>query len=823
MRLLWVVLLGLTAAGRLAGAQCEQVVEGVGYAAFGLPQTAMASWHEDRETRLACAGMAGGLGAVAVRRNGAWEVLGGGFVGQVSALVEFQGKLIAAGNFQKVGSVNAARIAAWNGTAWEALGAGLVGEAYSLAVYQGELFVGGNLSQAGGLPVAGLAAWNGSQWRALPSAGSPSVYSLRSFGGSLIAGGATFTVGGKSCSVASFDGTGWTALGAGPSGSVLALEEYGGALIAGTDSSTVANVYQWSGGAWQVVGDGVRGRVSALRSFGGRLFAGGKVSFSNSGTAFMLIASWDGVQWAPAGMGENAIGSINDAVYCMGESEGTLVAGGQLANWPYVGRWGARWTGAEWVSLEPALQAGKFVMGTWNGRFAAAGDFVRVGDQRVNYAMSWSGEKWEPAGDGLWSKATAVGEYQGKLIVGGGAPRSESPVNSVVSAWDGTNWGVLGDLIANSISCFTQYGGELVAIGQISPSGTINARGVAAWDGALWHGFGNGLTGNDLRAGCEFAGKLFVGGSGALAVVSGSAASNIIAWNGAAWEKVGGGVTGAVNALTVWNGKLIVGGQMTMAGATPVANAAAWNGSGWEAMNAPGAVSQLFVYRGSLIALIGSSVMRWNGAAWEATAFSSLGQIAVLGGEIGGYGIASIGFIGRHDLPRYVSGEPMIPTQPRDPVAYCGTSAEIRVIVDNVGTNTPTYKWRKGTTELSDGPTGTGSTLVGVHSAHLRIENVGVADAGGYDVIVENSCGSAISTAATVRPDCCPADLNDDGVVDGADFSIFVAAYNMLDCADAAMPAGCPSDMNRDGVVDDSDFSVFLVGYDEMVCGGGSV
>jgi len=64
----------------------------------------------------------------------------------------------------------------------------------------------------------------------------------------------------------------------------------------------------------------------------------------------------------------------------------------------------------------------------------------------------------------------------------------------------------------------------------------------------------------------------------------------------------------------------------------------------------------------------------------------------------------------------------------------------------------------------------------------------------------------------------CFADLNEDDVVEDADFSIFVVAYNILDCADAAMPAHCPSDLNRDGLVDDADFVVFVKAYNELLC-----
>ncbi|MBY0112007.1 MAG: hypothetical protein K2Y21_04240 [Phycisphaerales bacterium] len=65
----------------------------------------------------------------------------------------------------------------------------------------------------------------------------------------------------------------------------------------------------------------------------------------------------------------------------------------------------------------------------------------------------------------------------------------------------------------------------------------------------------------------------------------------------------------------------------------------------------------------------------------------------------------------------------------------------------------------------------------------------------------------------------CPADLNSDGLIDDADFSIFAVAYDILDCADPAMPALYPADLNRDALVDDADFGIFVVAYNDVICG----
>ncbi|MGH7244989.1 MAG: PEP-CTERM sorting domain-containing protein [Phycisphaerales bacterium] len=62
----------------------------------------------------------------------------------------------------------------------------------------------------------------------------------------------------------------------------------------------------------------------------------------------------------------------------------------------------------------------------------------------------------------------------------------------------------------------------------------------------------------------------------------------------------------------------------------------------------------------------------------------------------------------------------------------------------------------------------------------------------------------------------CNGDINHDGFVDDADFSLFVGAYNELLCS--VTPVCCPADLNVDGLVDDADFSIFVVGYNELVC-----
>ena len=98
------------------------------------------------------------------------------------------------------------------------------------------------------------------------------------------------------------------------------------------------------------------------------------------------------------------------------------------------------------------------------------------------------------------------------------------------------------------------------------------------------------------------------------------------------------------------------------------------------------------------------------------------------------------------------------------------------------------------------------------YSARIETANAGFGSA--TSII---GCDRATSATIATRA-ACAGDLNADSLVDDADFVIFAAAYNILDCADPGMPAGCPADLNADTFVDDADFVLFASAYNELVC-----
>jgi hypothetical protein len=289
---------------------------------------------------------AGGLDVNFISRwNGEeWKSLSYGFGGNpngggtIYALTVFNNELIAGGNFMKASGVDANRVARWDGNNWQSLGSGLSRPPYyasvrSLTVYNNELIAGGDFNLAGGIEANGVAGWNGSTWHSFGGGirrgvqGSYGVRALTVYKGQLIAGGDFNVADGVDVNgITRWDGSGWQPLGSGVYGtrfSVIALIDYDGKLIVGGSFSKAGgidanNIASWDGNSWQPLGGGFSGWVYALTVYNGRLIAGG--AFSKTG--INRISWWDGNDWQPFGSGTDNI------VSAMTNYRGDLIAGG---------------------------------------------------------------------------------------------------------------------------------------------------------------------------------------------------------------------------------------------------------------------------------------------------------------------------------------------------------------------------------------------------------------------------------------------------------------------------------------------------------------
>jgi len=61
-----------------------------------------------------------------------------------------------------------------------------------------------------------------------------------------------------------------------------------------------------------------------------------------------------------------------------------------------------------------------------------------------------------------------------------------------------------------------------------------------------------------------------------MTTAGGEAANHIAAWDGSSWEAVGTGMNGQVKSLTVYDNKLLAGGEFDSAGGVSSNHIAAW-------------------------------------------------------------------------------------------------------------------------------------------------------------------------------------------------------------------------------------------------------
>lgn len=151
-----------------------------------------------------------------------------------------------------------------------------------------------------------------------------------------------------------------------------------------------------------------------------------------------------------------------------------------------------------------------------------------------------------------------------------------------------------------------------------------------------------------------------------------------------------------------------------------------------------------------------------------------------------------------------VNTAPAVTAQPQYQPLIVGSPAAFNVVAS--GSPPPGYQWRKNASPLSNG-----GNISGATAATLTINPVGLGDAGNYDVVMTNQCGTATSSSA---PFWRKGDMNCDGQVNGADITGFVLALLNPSAYAAAYPScyTLNADMNGDLSPNNADVQAFVNG-----------
>ena len=516
-------------------------------------------------------------------------------------------------------------------------------------------------------------------------------------------------------------------------------------------------------GQWLPGSAGFDDEIRALAPYQGQLVVAGE--FDNApGIAAEQIVRWNGVSWS--GMNADRISSPRALrVY-----DETLHVGGwfQTTFSPATGV--AQWNGSAWEALAQPLPTMSFSsqvnsFAEYQGKLVAGGR-LRVSGPSNDAAFLWDGSNWQSAGAVLSSGASVLSTavYQGNLYIAGNAMwLTGNSTSGGVLRYDGTTWSKVGpnglEGGGSAIALRVYQDKLIIASRFVRTAGAFNYGPVASWDGITVSTVGSGSSINgDVAAMTEYAGDLILGGS--FTDGFGVGANGIVRWNGTNFAALGQGIAGTsspgrrVNALEVFQGELLVGGDFDTAGGMSSPYFARWT----------------------------DNPTPWVAVSPESKPVNEGLTLTLSAAAASGY--ANVSYQWRRNGVDVTDG-------PGGASAGGGTVS---------------------------GASGTLASPSDGASVMLTVAGVQASDAGDYTIEFDNSCNATTSSIATVSVNTCPGDLNADGFVNDADFELFVSAYNILLCEDASMPVGCLSDLNGDGVVDDADFQLFVVAYDALVC-----
>jgi len=322
---------------------------------------------------------------------------------------------------------------------------------------------------------------------------------------------------------------------------------------------------------------GLTGRVFSLGTYGTDLIAGGYTSFPTDGDDIPYVARLDGDRWVRLGQG------VSGSVRAIQQHGGDLYVAGEFDS---PGHGVARWDGSQWLALGQGLELSFgtpeiFALAVYQGDLYAGGLFDSAGGQPIATIARWDGSQWHPVGglsdhDGhVWTLQV----HDQKLYVGGEfSALVDGHQLDNLAVWDGTSWSDVGGGVpgpANlAVTCLASFQGDLYVGGNFSQvGGGVAADRAAYWDGAQWHDLAGGLPDWDIGV-TVYALQphdqmLYVGGN-FIEAGTGTDAYRVAAWDGATWHGLGG-VYGAdtattVIAATVHDGRLVVGGEFSLAG-----------------------------------------------------------------------------------------------------------------------------------------------------------------------------------------------------------------------------------------------------------------
>lgn len=383
------------------------------------------------------------------------------------------------------------------------------------------------------------------------------------------------------------------------------------------------------------------------------------------------------------------------------------------------------------------------------------GSFTSVGGVAASRIARFDGTTLTPLGSGLSNaECYALGSFAGDLYAAGYFDLAGGvPGTAKIARWRNGAWESIGaqlELFSNQLWDLTTFddgsGDALYITGNFQNIGGSGASYVAKYDGSTFSPLGGSIGGNVpliLFTSAAFddgtGPALYVGGR--FTEVGGVPASRIAKWDGKQWSALGSGIAGAGSTVSI----------MTMAIFDDGSGPALYVGG------------QSFTSAGGQPA---NRVARWNGSQW-----SNVGE-----------GFAN-GIVWKLAVYDDGSGEALY--------AFGTFTASGSTPLERMA------KWN-----------GTSWEPFGGGASGTVLDAIVLPSDAGQDLLIGGQFTSIAGQTANrlaLWEGCggpgVPGDLNGDGVVNGADLSILLAAWGSSDPL---------ADLNGDGVVNGADLAMLL-------------
>ncbi|MCA8962378.1 MAG: T9SS type A sorting domain-containing protein, partial [Planctomycetes bacterium] len=275
------------------------------------------------------------------------------------------------------------------------------------------------------------------------------------------------------------------------------------------------------------------------------------------------------------------------------------------------------------------------------------GGFSASGERELESIVSWNGTGWSNVGPGLSGRVLAVARYGNEFVLGGAIDTVDGEEAGGLAIWDGISLRPFPVGTDGVVYAFHEYEGDLIVGGSFRNIGTMPVGGIAAWDGDNWSPYRDvtALYPNDtaVQALTVYQGSLIIGGT--FLFFDDVPARGLITWANDEWYSFGTGLSGigttGAGALLASGSELWIGGTFTSVSGTPAVNVVRWDGAMFhpagDGLNST--VRALAEYQGQVVvggnfsstgATPVSRLGVWNGTTWTTFAGGANASVSAI-------------------------------------------------------------------------------------------------------------------------------------------------------------------------------------------------